>query len=355
MPASVPLRRDFDARHLRKLASRCKDARQSRRLLSLAAVYDGMSRGEAARIGGMDRQTLRDWVHRFNEEGPDGLTNRKGAGRTRYLSDVQMKELGEIVETGPDPAVDGVVRWRRIDLKRVIEARFGVIYSERGISRLLGELGFAHISARPQHPRQDKRIIEAFKKNFADTLQVHIADLPAGTPVEIWFQDEARLGQKNGLTRLWARKGTRPRQPADQRYHNAYLFGAICPAHGKGAALMLPWADAQAMQMHLDEISRHVARKAHAVVLMDRAGWHTTGKLKVPKNLTIILLPSRAPELNPVENIWQYLRANWLSNRVFEDYNAIVDAGCEAWKKLIAQPETITSIGMRKWAHIGQC
>ena len=81
---------------------------------------------------------------------------------------------------------------------------------------------------------------------------------------------------------------------------------------------MLPWADAQAMQMHLDEISRHVARKAHAVVLMDRAGWHTTGKLKVPKNLTIILLPSRAPELNPVENIWQYLRANWLSNRVFE-------------------------------------
>ncbi len=85
-----------------------------------------------------------------------------------------MKELGEIVETGPDPAVDGVVRWRRIDLKRVIEARFGVIYSERGISRLLGELGFAHISARPQHPRQDKRIIEAFKKNFADTLQVQL-------------------------------------------------------------------------------------------------------------------------------------------------------------------------------------
>ena len=102
---------------------------------------------------------------------------------------------------------------------------------------------------------------------------------------------------------------------------------------------MLPWADAQAMQMHLDGISRHVARKAHAVVLMDRAGWHTTGKLKVPKNLTIILLPSRAPELNPVENIWQYLRANWLSNRVFEDYNAIVDAGCEAWTSSSHSPK----------------
>ena len=164
MAACVPLRTDFDASTLRQFAKRCSDTRQTRRLLALAAVYDGMNRSEAAKIGGMDRQTLRDWVHRFNEEGPDGLTNRKGAGRRRYLSDAQMEALGEIVETGPDPAVDGVVRWRRIDLKRVIEARFGVVYSERGISRLLGELGFAHISARPQHPKQDERIIEAFKK-----------------------------------------------------------------------------------------------------------------------------------------------------------------------------------------------
>ena len=92
----------------------------------------------------------------------------------------------------------------------------------------------------------------------------------------------------------------------------------------------------------------------HGVVLMDRAGWHSTGKLKVPKNLTIILLPSRSPELNPVENIWQYLRQNWLSNRVFEDYHAIIEAGCQAWNKLIDQPETIMSIGLRDWAHTGR-
>lgn len=108
------------------------------------------------------------------------------------------------------------------------------------------------------------------------------------------------------------------------------------------------------MQCHLDEISRHVKRGSHAVVLMDRAGWHTTNKLKVPKNITILLLPSRSPELNPVENIWQYLRQNWLSNRVFEDYEAILDAGCEAGRHLIMQPDVIKSIGMRKWAHKGQ-
>ena len=127
-------------------------------------------------------------------------------------------------------------------------------------------------------------------------------------------KDEARIGQKNGLVRQWARRGTRPRQPADQRYENAYLFGAICPAKGKGAALALPYADTEMMQLHLDEISRHVEKGAHAVLLLDRAGWHTTGKLDMPKNITPILLPSRAPELNPVENVWQYLRQNWLSN-----------------------------------------
>ena len=116
----------------------------------------------------------------------------------------------------------------------------------------------------------------------------------------------------------------------------------------KGAALMLPFANTRAMQMHLAEISCNVAAKAHGVVLMDRAGWHSTDKLKVPKNLTIILLPSRSPELNPVENIWQYLRQNWLSNRVFEDYDAIIEAGCQAWNKLMNQPETIMSIGSRE-------
>lgn len=170
----------------------------------------------------------------------------------------------------------------------------------------------------------------------------------------MWFQDEARIGQKNGRTRIWAKKGTRPRLPADQRYQNAYLFGAVCPMRGKGAALMLPVANTAAMQLHLDEISLAVAPGSHGVVIMDRAGWHETGKLAVPENLTIILLPARSPELNSVENIWQYLRQNWLSNRVFEDFNAILDAGCEAWNRLMAMPDTIRSIGWRDWAHTGR-
>jgi hypothetical protein len=163
-----------------------------------------------------------------------------------------------------------------------------------------------------------------------------------------------RIGQKNGIVRQWARRGSRPCQPADQRYESAYLFGAICPARGTGAGLALPFADTEAMQFHLDEISRTVARGAHGVLLLDRAGWHTSRRLVVPKNLTLIFLPSRAPELNPVETVWQYLRQNWLSNRVFDTYEAIIDAACEAWCTLLAQPSLITSIGLRDWAHVGQ-
>jgi putative transposase len=181
-----------------------------------------------------------------------------------------------------------------------------------------------------------------------------LAGVAQGKPIEIWFQDEARIGQKNGLVRQWARRGSRPRQPADQRYDSAYLFGAICPARGIGAGLAMPYADTEAMQLHLDEISRTVARGAHAVLLLDRAGWHTTANLNVPQNMTFIFLPSRAPELNPVENVWQFLRSNWLSNRVFESYEAIIEAACEAWRNLLAQPSTITSIGLREWAHVGR-
>ena len=109
--------------------------------------------------------------------------------------------------------------------------------------------------------------------------------IPPETPVEIWFQDEARVGQKNGLVYQWAKRGTRPRQPKDQRYENAYLFGAICPARDIGAAIVMPYADTHAMQTHLDEISRHVTAGSVAALLLDQAGWHTTSNLADPATL----------------------------------------------------------------------
>ena len=161
---TIALRTDYHATMLREAALGVEDAAQARRLLAIAAVYDGMPRAAAARVGGMDRQTLRDWVHRFNNEGPAGLVNRKAPGAARKLTAAQLSELAGIVECGPEPERDGVVRWRRIDLQAVIQERFDVCYHERSVSRLLHELGFSHLSARPQHPEQDAEALEGFKK-----------------------------------------------------------------------------------------------------------------------------------------------------------------------------------------------
>jgi len=172
-------------------------------------------------------------------------------------------------------------------------------------------------------------------------------------PIELWWQDEARVGQQGTLTRVWAERGSRPRAPRDQRYDWAYLFGAVCPARDTGAALVLPIADSDMMNLHLAEISRHVTPGSHAVVLLDGAGWHQTGgKLKVPENISLLKLPAYSPELNPAENIWQYLRQNQLSNRVFDSYEAIVDACCDAWNALTAEPGRIRSIATRPWASV---
>lgn len=173
----------------------------------------------------------------------------------------------------------------------------------------------------------------------------------AGTPVEVWFQDEARMGQQGTLTYGWAEKGSRPRALKDLRCKWAYLFGAVCAERGVGAALVLPHANADAMTLRLAEVSRHVTPGAHAVLACDGASWHkTTRRLRVPGNVTLLRLPPYSPELNPVENVWEYLRANKLSNSVFDTYDTIVDRCCTAWNWLTDTPKRIRSIATTPWA-----
>ena len=169
--------------------------------------------------------------------------------------------------------------------------------------------------------------------------------------IEIWFADEARVGQKNKITRRWAKRGTRPSAPKDQRTASAYIFGAICPKDGKGAALVMPRCNTEAMNLHLAEIATQIAPGAHAVLLVDQAGWHLSGSLDRPAQHHSDPAARKCPELNPQENIWQFMRDNWLSNRIFKSYDDIVDHCCEAWNKLIDQPWRIMSIGLRDWAH----
>ena len=180
----------------------------------------------------------------------------------------------------------------------------------------------------------------------------------------------ARVGQQGTLTRIWAKRGTRPRIRRDRRFTWAklakgsgrrsllewpaegYLFGAICPARGTGAALVMPVVSIDAMNQHLAEISKCVSISAIALLILDGAGWHGSPQLILPKNIVLMPLPSYAPELNSVEKIWDYLRSNFLSHCVWDTYEAILDACCDAWNALMAKSEIITSIGTRDWAQV---
>jgi hypothetical protein len=139
----------------------------------------------------------------------------------------------------------------------------------------------------------------------------------------------------------------------DNRHHSAYIFGAVCPDRAVGAAIVMPWVSSEAMTIHLAEISKQVSADAHAVLVCDGAGWHQTGqRLTVPDNISLLRLPPYAPELNPIENVWEYLRANKLSMRVWESYDNIVDACCQAWNDFVADTKRIASITTRDWASI---
>jgi hypothetical protein len=215
--------------------------------------------------------------------------------------------LARIVEEGPIAAIHGVVRWRACDLIMRLHEEFGLSVSDDTIYRALKNLGFSHVSARPKAYKQNAEAMEAFKKTLPRVAEIR-AKLAPGTPVEVWFQDEMRVGQKNKLTYRWARKGSRPRAAHDQRTQSTYLFGAVCPERGAGAALVLPACNCEAMQLHLDEIATRVAPGAHAILLLDQAGWHGAKALVIPSNVSLVPLPPRVPELNGQENIWQFMR-----------------------------------------------
>lgn len=169
--------------------------------------------------------------------------------------------------------------------------------------------------------------------------------------VDIWFQDEARFGQRNTTTRLWAKKGTRPRAIQQKQYEYAYLYGAVCPANGKTEALISPVANKEAMIYHLQQISKATSPGRQAVVIMDGASWHQENLTDDIDNVTIIKLPPYSPELNPIEQVWSWLRQHCLANRCFANYEDIVDSCSKAWNEFTSDINRVISMCTRSWSN----
>ena len=168
--------------------------------------------------------------------------------------------------------------------------------------------------------------------------------------VDIWFQDESRVGQQGSLTRMWAIKGTRPRVVRQQQFNYTYIFGAVCPARDEAVGLILPYANTDTMLIHLEYISAKNPPGRHGAIVVDRAGWHTTKKINKFDNITLIPLPPTSPELNPTEQVWKQLKDEELSNRCFEDEDDIMDACCIAWNNFTNRKGAVQKLCSRGWA-----
>ena len=167
--------------------------------------------------------------------------------------------------------------------------------------------------------------------------------------MRLFFQDEARIGQKGRTCRVWWTRGQRPPGIADNRFTFAYIFACIEPGADTAFALVMPEVNTAAMQQFLDRFAATIGDDEHVAMILDQAGWHGARALNVPANITLVPLPPYSPELNPVERIWLHLKARFLSHRLLNDYDAIVDAACTAWNRLCAETGRITSLASYPW------
>ena len=236
-------RDDCTSEELHRLAGMCKDVRQSRRFRALAMVLDGVSRSEVASAQGTTVQSIRDWILRFDAHGPDGLVDGPRTGRPCRLSEAERREVALWIEEGPDAEEDGVSRWRLIDIRDKVLLRFNEYFSLEGIRRVIRSLGFVNISPRPVHPKADPVKQEEFRRDFSE-LAMHV--VPDGTEpvmIDVWFQDEARAGQKGMLSRVWAlgaQGKPPPYRPGSPLRLRISLRGGLSRAFGRGRPHLRP-------------------------------------------------------------------------------------------------------------------
>jgi transposase len=288
---------------------------------------------------GCSRRAVQTWVAQYNQGGISALQERPHTGRPPRLAGPDLLRFQERLEAGPTPE-DGVctLRWR--DLQRILEQEFGVTLGRQAIYDLWHRLDYSSLMPRPQHEQANPEVQEFFKEIVVEQIEAIAAAHPE-QEVRTDFQDEARFGQKGTITRVWARRGSRPRAVRQTGFSSLYVLAAVCAATGTMSALIMPALNTAVVNQFLEQFSRELPAGVHAVLIWDGAGFHTSSDLVVPSNVSLIQLPPYSPELNPVENLWHYLRAHHWSNRAYRDYDELQE---EAVRSLCAVAEVTETI-----------
>jgi transposase len=327
---------------LQEAAKQCRKARTWPRVQAVVLAKQGDTASDIARALGVSRRAVQAWVAAYNRGGLEALPDRPHPGRAPILPRAEEGRFLERIDAPPRPE-DGVCALRGADIRRILEREFGARYSLDGVYKLLDRLDYSSLMPRPQHEEADPELQAIFKEVVVDQIQA-IAEAHPGEEVQVWHEDEARFGQQGTLTRVWARRGSRPRRVRQNGRTSLDVLTAVCAASGAAAGLIAPELNTAVVNLFLEQFARQLAPGVHAVLLWDGAGYHVGKDLVVPANVSLINLLPYSPELNPVENLWHYLRAHYWSHGVYPDYEALLEVATETWRTVCMDPEKVRSI-----------
>ena len=283
---------------------------------------------DAAEEVGCSEKSVSRWSALFERGGIELLCEKRIAGRRPIVSPERVREVEFAILHGQRRTTPA----RGEDLREALASR-GISISVSSVYTLLHRLHFSYQSCRPVHPRRNEVQARQWKDDFAGVVESLRQKHPDRT-VRVWFQDETRFGMKGILTRQWSKVGMRPTRERQVEYANAWIFGAVAPETGQQSMLVTTHAATDFMQLFLNNFSRQLGRGVHALLVLDNAGWHRTPDLRVPDNITLHFLPPYCPDLNPIENLWLFMKSRFLCNRVFGSLSEILRAGVRACESL---------------------
>ena len=309
---------------------------------AVVLAKQGHSAPAIARALGCSHRAVQAWVGRYNQGGLAALQERPHTGRPPRLAAADVPRFRDRLEAGPTPE-DGVCTFRCQDLRRILEEEFGVSLRRQAIDDLLHRLDYSSLMPRPQHEQANPEVQEFFKEIVVEQIDAIAAAHPE-EEIHTYFEDEARFGQKGTITRVWARRGSRPRAVRQTGFSSLYVLAAVCAATGAMSAVIMPTLNTEVVNLFLEQFSRELPAGVHAVLIWDGAGFHTGEDVVVPSNVSLIQLPPYSPELNPVENLWHYLRAHHWSNRPYRDYDALQEEAVRSLCAVREDTETIKTV-----------
>lgn len=327
---------------LQKRADPIANKRTWKRYQIIILALQGRTSADIASALSCSIRLVQSRVRQSNEQGPDSLAEKPHTGRPPRLAGPELQRSGQRVEAGPRPDEERAT-FHGVDHQRILEDESQVQLSLQGVYDLLHRLGLAHLMPRPQHKDADERVQEAFKEIINDHLQA-IQELHPNEEVRPYFQGEGRFGQQGTLCRVWARKGSRPRGIKQTQFGYLYLLAAVCPMTGHTCGLISPTLNVGAINVFLRQFSEELPEGVRGVLIWDGAGFHTSPQVVVPADVSLIQLVPYSPELNPVENLWHYLRDHYWSLQVFPSIDALEESMMAAYRLVCLDPGRMKTV-----------